>query len=242
MDAYYNILLIMVPLIEITYFTSCIIVIIRILRYRKRTSQNSTITLSTLVFVIACIAALIAHNFSNRNDKIGLTVFVTFLIIEITYLLIITLVAIRSNKLKIIFGVLLLSGLVFIPFLATKAWTDITFDPLFAYESLIATSISFAYFIQLGDQIKTTNVLRDPVTLLMLGLFFCYSMPFAYNTTMATISFIDPNFYPSIRNSYQDRLLLIGVSRVGTICYIIFNIFIYKAFKCKTQIQVGISS
>jgi lipid-A-disaccharide synthase-like uncharacterized protein len=198
--------------------------------------------LSTLIFLGACILGSITHNIPSTVGKFGTPIFVLFLIIEIIYLIIITLVALQSQKLKLVFGALLTVGLTFIPFLAVREWNDVTYDPLFAYESLIATSISFAYFIQIGEDIKTINVLKDPITLLMLGLFFCYSLPFAYNTTMATINFIDPDFYPSIRKSSNDRMLLWIVSRVGTLCYLILNIFIYKAFKCKTQAPVGISS
>lgn len=242
MDATFLILSLFFLIIELAYLVSCFIVIIRIIKYRRQNSNNRTITVSTLIFLAACILGSIMHNIPSTVGKIGTPIFVLFLIVEILYLLIITLVALRSQKLRLIFGALLIAGLIFIPFLALREWNDVTYDPLFAYESLIATSISFAYFLQLGDEIKTINVLKNPVTLLMLGLFFCYSLPFAYNTTMATINLLDPDFYPSIQKSFKDRMLLLFVSRVGTVCYLIFNIFIYKAFECKTQIPVGISS
>jgi hypothetical protein len=149
-------------------------------------------------------------------------------------------ISLNRQRLRVIFTILLISMVLMIPFLATKEYSETLYDPLFAAESLIASSISFAYFTQLGDEIKNKNVLEDPITLIMLGLFFCYSLPFAYNTTITVINVIEPSLFNKIRSKEFDRFLLITISRVGTICYIILNIFFYKAFKWKTQVQTGI--
>ncbi len=240
MDRAITILYLVYLVIELAYFVSCVVAVVRIIKYSRTHSDNRIIALSTLTFLFACILGSIVHNIPNRFGKGAAQIFSIFLVIELLYLLVITVIALRSKKLKIAFSILLIAGLLFIPFFAAGQWNESTYDPLFAYESLIATSISFAYFIQLGDDIKNINLLKDPITLIMLGLFFCYSLPFAYSTTMATINFFDPNFYPNMEKSSTDRMLLVFVSRVGTICYLIFNIFIYKAFECRTPARVGI--
>jgi hypothetical protein len=191
---------------------------------------------------MSCIVGSIVNNFHILLvERFAVSVFILFLVVEILYLLIITQIALNNTRMKSALSLLLLCSLLFIPYLASKKWTWVSFDPVFAYESLIATSISFTYFLQLGDEIKTKNVLEDPVTLIVLGLFFCYSLPFAYNTVMAVSNLLDPNIYQNIEQSKYDLLLFATVSRVGTLCYIILNIFIYKAFKCKKQAPVGIS-
>ncbi len=241
MDALITTLYLLFILIELVYIASCIITIQRVLKYKKVTGQNRILANSTIIFLSSCILGSIVHNIHVKMvEKLAMPFFILFLVVEIIYLLIITQIVLNNNRIKILLSTLLLSSLLFIPYLATKQWTGVSYDPLFAYESLIATSISFAYFLQLGDDIKLKNVLEDPITIIMLGLFFCYSLPFAYNTVMAAINFIDGDFYKRIRSSKYDIALLGLVSRVGTICYIIFNFFIYKAFKCKTQTQVGI--
>lgn len=148
--------------------------------------------------------------------------------------------SIKSVRLRLLFTILLSVLLLTIPFFASQEYKETLYDPLFALESLIASSISFAYFTQLGDEIKNKNVLEDPITLIMLGLFFCYSLPFAYNTTIAAINIIEPTLFKKIETNKFDRFLLVTISRVGTICYIVLNIFFYKAFKWKPKVQIGI--
>lgn len=141
---------------------------------------------------------------------------------------------------KLAFSILLLVSVFIIPYLASKQLNRISYDPLFAYESLIAASISFAYFQQLGDNNEIKNLIEDPITLIMLGLFFCYSLPFIYNSVMTAINYMDSSFYTKIIGSKYDGFILACISRVGTLCYLIFNLFIYKAFKCRTQMTAGI--
>jgi|694.fasta_scaffold00253_29 hypothetical protein len=241
MDTAYLSLVVFIFLMEAVYLASCLIVIIRVIKYRTVNSDNALVTLSTLIFLAACIIGSISHTSPSTFGRIARHMFAFFLIIEIVYLTIIMLVALRSPKPKLLFSVLLFPCIVIIPFLAMQERSNVTYDLLFAYESLIATSISFAYFLQLSDKIKKINVLDEPVTLLMLGLFFCNSLPFAYNTTIATINLLDPSFFTRIEEYSKEGMLLLLVSKVGTLCYIVLNIFIYKAFKCKKQAPVGIS-
>jgi hypothetical protein len=148
-------------------------------------------------------------------------------------------ISLKSKALLRLFSVLFGILLLFLPFFVFKGYKETLYDPLFAVESLLASSISYAYFTQLGDEIKFKNVLKDKITLVMLGLFFCYSLPFAYNTTTAAINIFEPGLLTHIKNNNFDFFLLITISRVGTVCYIILNIFFYKAFKWKTTVQIG---
>jgi hypothetical protein len=242
MDTAITILLILFIAIELLYLVTCVITIHKIITYRKTTSDNRTLSISTIAFLMSCIAGSIVNNIHDMlGERFAVPIFILFLVVEILYLLIITQIALNNTRMKPALSLLLLCSLLFIPYLASKKWTAGSYDPLFAYESLIVTSISFTYFLQLGYEIKIKNVLKDPVTLIVLGLFFCYSLPFAYNTVMTVSNLLERNFYQNIRQSKYDHFLLAFVSRVGTLCYIIFNIFIYKAFKCKKQVPVGIS-
>lgn len=211
----------------------------RILKFNKTNNNlNNKLPTITFIFLSFCILGIISHN-KGVIAIFGQFPFILFLIAEISYLWYLMNLSLKSLKLRITFSFLLISVLSMIPYLASKEYIETLYDPLFAVESLIASSISFAYFTQLGDEIKNKNVLEDPITLIMLGLFFCYSLPFAYNTTIAIINFIEPTLFNKIKSKEFDRFLLITISRVGTICYIILNIFFYKAFKWKTQVQIG---
>jgi hypothetical protein len=242
MDAVIKALILLFVLIELVYLASCIVSIQRVLKYKNTTAEIRILANSTILFLSSCILGSIAHNFQTIiGEKLALPFFILFLVVEILYLVTISRIALENPRVKTSLCALLLSSLLFIPYLATKKWTGFSFYPLFAYESLIATSISFAFFLQLGDEKNIKNVFEDPKAIIMLGLFFCYSIPFAYNSVMAAINLIDENFYAKIMASKYDKVLLTSISRVGTICYLILNIFIYKAFECKTQTQVGIS-
>jgi lipid-A-disaccharide synthase-like uncharacterized protein len=243
MNTIIPIVLMLFIVVELLYLVSCAITIQRVIKYRKTTNENRTVSLFTIIFLASCIFGSIIHSVQIKLvEKFAVPAFIVFVVIELFYLFIITQKALHNAKIKGVLSILLLSSLLFIPFIVKKQGGGVSFDPLFAYESLIATSISFAYFLQLGNEIKIKNVLEDPITLIMLGLFFCYSLPFAYNTAMAAVNIIDNDFYSNIKKSKYDVVLLGFVSRVGTICYIILNIFISKAFKCRTQAPVGISS
>lgn len=227
-------------LIEVLYPITCIVVMRRILRYNKMNPDcDNTLPTATLFFLGFCVLGIISHN-KGVIEVFGQIPFTLFLIAEISYLWFVMKLSLKNFRLQLLFTILLVALMSTIPFLASQEYKETLYDPLFAIESLIASSISFAYFTQLGDEIKTKNVLKDPITLVMLGLFFCYSLPFAYNTTIAAINIIEPTLFIKIKTKEFDRFLLITISRVGTICYIILNIFFFKAFKWKPKAQIGI--
>lgn len=213
---------------------------IRIYKYMKNSEdQNKVLSRVTFAFLAFCILGVISHNKGFINE-FGQIPFLMFIVAELLYLWFVMKISLRSKVsigfFSVLFGILLLC----LPFLVFRTYKQTIYDPLFAAESLLASSISYAYFSQLGNEINFKNVLEDKITLVMLGLFFCYSLPFAYNTTVAAINIFEPELLNRIRNNKFDQFLLITISRVGTLCYIILNIFFYKAFKWKTPVQVGI--
>jgi len=213
---------------------------VRIYKYMKNSEeQDKVLSKVTFIFLAFCVLGIISHN-KGFITEFGQIPFIMFIVAEILYLWFVMKISIKRKALiglfSVLFGILLLT----LPFLVFKAYKETQYDPLFAAESLLASSVSYAYFTQLGDEIKFKNVLEDKITLVMLGLFFCYSLPFAYNTTVAAINIFEPDLFNRIRNNNLDRFLLITISRVGTVCYIILNIFFYKAFKWKTPVQIGI--
>jgi hypothetical protein len=212
----------------------------RIIRFNKMNHGiDKTIPIVTLFFLGFCILGIISHN-KGVIAVFGQVPFILFLVAEISYLWFVMKSSLKSFRSRLLFTILLSALLSTIPFLASQEYKETLYDPLFALESLIASSISFTYFTQLGSEINSKNVLEDPITLIMLGLFFCYSLPFAYNTTIAAINIIEPELFKEIKTKEFDRFLLITISRVGTICYIILNIFFYKAFKWRPKVQIGI--
>jgi hypothetical protein len=200
--------------------------------------HNKVLSKMTLMFLAFCILGVISHNEGFINE-FGQIPFIMFIVAEILYLWFVMKISLKSKALKglfsVLFGILLLP----LPFYIFKSYNETLYDPLFAAESLLASSVSYVYFTQLGDEIKLKNVLTDKITLVMLGLFFCYSLPFAYNTTITAINFFEPSLFNRIKNNSFDFFLLITISRVGTVCYIILNIFFYKAFKWKPPVQIG---
>ena len=212
----------------------------RIYKYIKLNGNHDKfLSKITLLFLGFCVLGIISHN-KGFIDEFGQTPFIMFIVSEIFYIWYIMNISLRSKSLRILFTILFVTLLLTLPFLVSKTYNETLFDPFFAVESLLASSVSFAYFLQLGDEIKYKNVLEDKITLINLGLFFCYSLPFAYNTTVAAINILEPELFDHVKSNIVDRFLLITISRVGTLCYIVLNIFLLKAFKWKTPVQIGI--
>jgi len=98
-------------------------------------------------------------------------------------------------------------------------------------------TISMTYFMELGHTITVKNVMEDPFTILMMGLFFCFGMPLSLCSVILSLNIINPNYFSDLK--FEDKVLIVTISLVGTLCYVIFNFFIIKAFKCKQPIHIG---
>jgi len=231
--------IILYGLLELVYIISTFMLTIRIIKNRNHVSINKNLLWSTIFFLSFCILGYFGHK-GLIVDYIGTLPSKIFLFSEIVYLFLISSICLKQAKTKIFLAVLMLLATALYIYLIRRNTGTSGYDSLFALESLIASSIAFAYFSQLKDKIDVKPIMDDPVTLIMLGLFFCYSLPFAYNFAMALVDYFNPDFLLNIRSSITDLFLLATVSRIGTICYLVFNIFLFKAFKCPQSNQVGI--
>ncbi len=172
-----------------------------------------------------------------RHHIITKIIFTSFFIFELITLYLIKEIALKNRILKIILSALLSLCLIYLIITAVSNYSNHAFNIFFVFESLIAGTISLLYFIQLGPIISTKNLIEDPITLIMLALFFCFGLPLSYTSSFISFELIRPDYLKTLTK--QDSIMMFVISRIGTICYIVFNIFIIKAMKCKQISHFG---
>lgn len=218
--------------IEVIYIISCLIVIPHIYRYSKKaTGQIRTFSITLLFFLITAILATILQGV-NSQHKLSRIILTSNLLLELSYLFVLQKYFINNKVMNKLFISLLLFCAFYIIRLGLMNWKNETYVPLFVLETLIAGTISLTYFIELSSKITYKNVFEEPITLIMLGLFFCFGLPLSFYSCISVINYTNPNF--KIETEETFKYVLAYMSRISTICYIVFNLFILKAFKCRT--------
>ena len=200
---------------------------------------NPKTKLLSLLICIYLVFGFLSNIFWNYNPRwlFSRTIFTFFLLFEIFYVYQLQELAIQNRKLKYIYRFLLIISVPYILKLFFIKYYHDVYNILFLFESLVAVTISMTYFLELSATITRNNVMDDPITILMMGLFFCFGMPLSLSSSVMSLNFINPNYYNNLK--FIDKIIFITVSHVGTLCYVIFNLFIIKAFKCKQTIHTG---
>lgn len=195
--------------------------------------------LKTLIGVIIAFSAFsfastILINAANHSI-IQRIVYFLYLSSELFQIFLILNIAISHSKKGIVLQLLLIVCICYLVYLTINLKNFTSYYPFFALESFIAGSISLLYFKQITRTLEKENLFEIPLTWIILGLFFCYSLPLAFYTFSSFVALFDlnpDNFFYSISKS---KLILFTLfSRLMTISYIVFNYFLIKAFKCNT--------
>lgn len=213
-----------------TYLVTCFIAIYQIHKTRKKSRDNFKAI--RIVFLFFLTTAILATFFQiiNPHLLVSRIIVTSNLIIEIAYLFILQKNYIYNRRLKIAFTLLLTFCTFYTIKLSFSKWDVISYVPLYTLETLIAGTISLTFFVELNTRISIKNILNDPITLIMMGLFFCFGIPLSFYSSMTLIASTNPNF--ELETSIEFKQIIAYLSRFSTICYIVFNIFIIKAFKC----------
>jgi hypothetical protein len=225
-------------LIELTYLVSIIWVIILGIRFLKKCSNPKLLLLtkSVLLFSAFSFLSTVAINTFNHSI-IQRTIYFFYLSTELAFITILLNAMLEKTKAKAILATLLILTSIYLLNLTVKVKNFDSYHPFFAAEAFIAGSIALVYFRQLTKSLEKQNLFEQPATWIILGLYFCYSLPLAIYTFSSFITIFDPNsanFLSSITQS--KKFVFIGFTRLMTISYIVFNYFLVKAFKCNTYI------
>lgn len=236
----YTIIVLIYFAVLLIYPATSLILVRYIYRNSRARAQNDRmLSIYTIIFLAFCITAPFCR-LSAIIEVVGNWPFVFFLLVELAYIWKISSLAIRDKRIKYVLAGLFFTLSSYLAYLSFQPYHILLYDPFFAIESFVIVTVSFLYFLQLGDEISTQNVLQNRITILMLGIFICYSLPFIYNSSRAIIWLLEPNYLDTITNDFEKNFVLLSLSLVGNVCYLILNLFIYKAFKCKTEVHLGI--
>jgi hypothetical protein len=224
------ILLIIILLIELIYIIGCVKAIKVLCIYLKKGNTIHRYLVITLILFL--FSAITATVFQIINPQLPLSrIIITInLILEISYLYFLKQNYLISNNTKNIFSILLAICIIAIFKIGFYKWDTFSYTPIYILETLIAGTISLSFFIELNTKI-TTNIFENPIVYLMLGLFICFGLPFSFYSSMFIVHRIYPDFMDSLERKH--KYIIIILSRISTICYIVFNFFITKAFRWK---------
>lgn len=221
-----------------SYLLTAFLGIMKTYFYSKRGKSN--LTKLSLLICLYLVFGFLSNIFFNYNPRLTISrlIFTCFLLFEIFYLFQLQEIAIQNKKLKNIFRLLIL---ITIPYIIKLSFVDYHYSiyySLFLFESLVAATLSVTYFIQLGSEITKKNVFAEPVTILMMGLFFCFGMPLSFSSSILTVEFINKDIFSHHNeiNNNQSLVIFMSISLIETLCYVVFNLFILKAFTCKQNI------
>jgi len=223
-------------IIELIYIISCIKVIIKIRPFVNSNIQLRPFCLSLLIMLTSGIICTIIKPFF-LNSPIERIFFTSFFIFEIISLYLIQEYALRTKVLKFCLTLSLFTCLIYIIKLGLLDYNFNAYNIFFVFESIIAGTIAMVYFLQLNYSISLKNLNEDPLTFIMLGFFFCFSLPLSYTSSFISIEYMNPNSLKILNR--QDAIIFLLISRIGTVCYIVFNLFILKAMKCKLILHTG---
>ena len=195
--------------------------------------------LLSLLICFYLVFGFLSNIFWNYNPTwpFSRTIFTFFLLFEIFYLYQLQELAIQNRKLKYIYRFLLIIAVPYILRLFFIKYYHDVYNTLFLLESLVAVTISLTYFLELSASITRNNVMDDPITILMMGIFFCFGMPLSLSSSILFLQLFNPNYFKDL--IIIDKIIFTAISLLGTLCYVIFNLFIIKAFKCKQAIHIG---
>jgi hypothetical protein len=197
--------------------------------------------LKFLIYVILLFSALsfmstIMVNMANHS-LLQRIIYFLYLATEIIAISLIMRIAIPSSKKSLLLKILLSGCAAYLVYLSIRLENFTSYYPFFAIESFVAGSITLLYFRAITKNLEKLNLFDLPITWIILGLFFCYSLPLAFYTFSSFVALFDQNadnFYSSIGKS---KVILFSIlSRLMTVSYIVFNYFLIKAFKCNTYI------
>jgi hypothetical protein len=231
-------IIILYLVIELVYLTSIIYVIRNGIHFIKTCIDRK---LKILIYVILIFSALsfgstIIINVANHSLPQRIIYFL-YLATEILEIFLIMRIAIPNSKKSPLLIVLLFVCAAYLIYLTIRLENFTSYYPFFAIESFVAGSITLLYFTEITQNLEKQNLFELPITWIILGLFFCYSLPLAFYTFSSFVALFDQNadkFYSSIEKS--KAILFVVLSRLMTISYIVFNYFLIKAFKCNTYI------
>ena len=223
-------------IIESLYIITCIKALLQIRIYLRNNGEFKTLSLSLCLMLVCGIIATILRPICE-DHIVTKIVFTSFFIFELLNLYLIKEYALKSKIIKKTLTLLLLLCLIYLIIIGISHYNTNSFNIFFVFESLIAGTISLLYFIQLSSSISTKNLNEDPMTFIMLALFFCFGMPLSYTSSFISFEYMNPDYLKSLNRS--DAIVMFLISRIGTICYIVFNLFIIKALKCKQIFHIG---
>ena len=223
-------------IIELIYIISCVKAIIQISIYLRNNGELKTLSWSLIVMLSCGIIATIIRPL-YPNHFITKIIFTSFFIFELFSLYILKEYSLKNKLPKAIITSLLCICLIYLIIIGLSDYNFNLYNIFFVIESLIAGTISLLYFLRLNDSISIKNLTEDPITLMMLALFFSFGIPLSYTSSFISFEYMNTNFLKS--PSKQDVITLLFISRIGTFCYIVFNLFIIKALKCKHTFHIG---
>ncbi len=224
--------------IELVYLISIIYVIIHGTHFLKTCIDKRLKFLAKVILIFSALSFMstIMINVVNHSLPQRIIYFL-YLATEILEIFLIMRIAIPISKENFLLKVLLYGCTAYLIYLSVKLENFTSYYPFFAVESFVAGSIALLYFRAITQNLEKLNLFDQPITWIILGLFFCYSLPLAFYTFSSFVALFDQNadnFYSSIGKS---KVILFGIlSRLMTVSYIVFNYFLIKAFKCNTYI------
>jgi len=106
------------------------------------------------------------------------------------------------------------------------------FQLFYMLESILASTMAIFYFFELRSKLSETNLLNDPHTLIMLGIFFCFLIPVNYNIAYFTYVNIEKNDFTRelIKDPTTFNLSILSYI-ITRFSMILLTVFFYRAVK-----------
>lgn len=225
------------------YLYTCAVVIYYILK-KFNDIQLDKKKLFTLImlFEFACIVSTFTRGKDAMKD-FGAIPFLVTSLIEIIFISHFFLKSINKKNISYLWIILLFSSLIVVlnPLnnIFTENYLFINLDLFYSYQSIIITTGVLIYFFQLNTKLPSVNLMKDPITNIAFGIFFCHIFQIALNSSYALVkiySFMNIFLIYEKPLENEDLLYLISV-----ISYGVLNYFLWKSLNLSLSQNKGLS-
>lgn len=208
------------------YLYTCAEVIYYVLKKINNIQYDKkTLFILIILFELGCIVSTFTRGKDAMKD-FGAMPFLVTSIIEIIFIAHFFLKSIIKKNIAYLWIVLLSSSLIIVlnPFnnIFTDNYLFINLDLFYSYQSIIITTGVLIYFFQLNTKLPSVNLMKDPITNIAFGIFFCHIFQIALNSSYALVkiySYMNIFLIHEKPMENHDLLYLISVMSYGVLNY-----------------------
>lgn len=215
-----------VILVSVIYLFTCTNVVYIILKKFKNIQYDKKkLFFLIILFELGCIVS----TFTRGNDAMkdfGPIPFLVTSIVEIIFIAHFFLKSISKKHISYIWIILLSSSIIVVlnPYnnIFTDHYLNLNLDLFYSYQSLIITTGVLIYFFQLNTKLPTVNLMKDSITNIAFGIFFCHIFQIALNSSYALVklySYMDIILINEKPLENEDLLHIISVTSYGVLNY-----------------------